>query len=1208
TAWNGSLSTASIIEVTVDPALKDTTFTISDITPHSGYFHVGDSVNVFVNFSGLETGVAEPTGTVTVSDSYSICTITLPTKSCVLTFTAPGVKEIKANYSGDSIYLQKTSDAYSKESIIVESNTVLLSPSYYYNNSGVKGTPIPDLAAASLSVGQGLFMDVLVMPQNKAFVDDKKGQVLARYCPRNSDGTIEETSCVSTGTATVEASSAPSAGHAEVVISNLPKAGDYVLLISYEHLQDAYDPVIIGNTAADRINFTVSKGNLILIGEGATTCTYKNCLFLEDNNATVTFDAQLMINDQGDTDLANDQVVNLYPTFPQPETLAIDPQDLTGGALPSWTSNCYWQVSGSIRQLVCKAINLTQSMKLYNSFPTDDPNYQIYAAANPINIQIKKGTTITQTRTIFDGLYVGNKIDLLQTNLGVVEKYSPTSAVANANVYLSQDGGNLSDNLVIISSTPASACAWSGNSLKLTLANPATDSCLVAFKHAITSSINLVFTYNGDDVYNGSTLTRSVTVSKQEGINVDWTTGATWTIYDDNPVSLEFSCPNATDSTCKDFAPEVLSGISMTYTVPASCTLYQADTAVSNNTIILPSVGSTGTSLTVSDLKVICTSSGAKTQSLSFPNPSPAYNDFGIVASDATKTVTVAAKSVTMNGQVLMNNKASSISSYLNVVNASSQISNLFVAEEYWVVITLPSLPGSSSPTDNDFIKLSAITEIANNIDSGNSDCFSTSIGSTGSFKIGLTKNNSDWVAKCHFRLKNAMTISSSPATITASLSSPSFSATDYTVTVAASAVEKRPAVITTTITVPAGTTTPAANQYYARSNPSANITISDNHYMEDIGSLTATDFTVKLVDATTNAVDYSFDSTDCTLSDKTLTCPIPNNTYYSTGKVEKLSVEYVGDDVFAASSDTSPKQISIVPIPVELNLDSIQWVDSANAKHPFPEVLQCQNCSDKTPQYYVKSSGYTLSIPVTVPSSVKFENVTPVIGTTNIPGEVLTIKLANGARVKSNSATVSNGVATISFTALDIYQMYGFLDNVGLYYATFLARSISLEYATANQVSKATTSPLSRNQLINLRNPVTFAVQVTSSTYFDIKLIEPADDDICYDLYFETSASVTCEEGQQCWHTDDQQQDAGFYNNRTSEKMAINCSDSTVGYNNPSGCFPEGDDDFCYRYSSAADDNTIKIDNSILAASSAYQVCLVSPTMFGCVSQGWPP
>jgi hypothetical protein len=95
---NFSTSTSPSFAQTVNKA--NTTTTISADTPDPSVY--GQSYTVTANVSVTPPGSSTPTGTITVTDGTSNCTITLPATSCNLPSTLPGTKTLTATYNGDA--------------------------------------------------------------------------------------------------------------------------------------------------------------------------------------------------------------------------------------------------------------------------------------------------------------------------------------------------------------------------------------------------------------------------------------------------------------------------------------------------------------------------------------------------------------------------------------------------------------------------------------------------------------------------------------------------------------------------------------------------------------------------------------------------------------------------------------------------------------------------------------------------------------------------------------------------------------------------------------------------------------------------------------------------------------------------------------------------------------------------------------------------
>ncbi|MGC1375343.1 MAG: hypothetical protein WA821_03915, partial [Anaerolineales bacterium] len=135
TAWNGDLSSAQPLNITINPALIPVAIKIISTYPSTDHqFWAGkDSMTVSVSVTAKDpkkaVGKPAPTGAITVTDGTSTCSIALPLASCDLIFKTPGDKYLTVSYSGDSIYSQgQITDTHK---ITVTSVTVELLPSFY---------------------------------------------------------------------------------------------------------------------------------------------------------------------------------------------------------------------------------------------------------------------------------------------------------------------------------------------------------------------------------------------------------------------------------------------------------------------------------------------------------------------------------------------------------------------------------------------------------------------------------------------------------------------------------------------------------------------------------------------------------------------------------------------------------------------------------------------------------------------------------------------------------------------------------------------------------------------------------------------------------------------------------------------------------------------------------------------------------------------
>jgi hypothetical protein len=791
TAWNGPLSSAKPIDITIDPTLKTSTLTITDVYPHAGYFRVGNSVNVYVDFSNLDTAVAAPSGSIVVTDDFSTCTIALPTKFCTLSFTTPGQKKIHAQYSGDSVYLPVDSPVYTTQSIIVEANQVSLSPSYFKltldaNNTLSKGDSI-NIDTTSLKVGQGLYVDVAVVPVNAALnINDKKGTVTVRYCRLDANNAIIQTDCITSGTATVTVTEDPKTmsniGNASLLIQNFRRAGKFGLVFSYAHLDSSFEPVLMSNYPnGNPIVVTVDPGDLILVpyGISGASCTYKICTVFKANPADILFDAKLMINEDP-INPANSQMVDLYSTYPQPGNLTITATTKTGTPKKlDWTSLCVWKKSdsGVNYQFLCQGVDFSSPVDLGYALPAEETNYEIIDRHIPINVNVRTRTKIVYNTGLFSNVSVGQRVDL-QAGNAYLQEISGTN-IENAVLYFNTDnatgtGPALNDILVLLNPV-AGKCEWDsgGKGLKLTQsATPSADTCAVYFKKA--GSYNLSLTYLGDSVYDGMVIPLPGTlIFKQTGIQATWNPAApTWDIFTTNNLTLDLDCPSTTPS-CQNFAPDALTGISLllAQNPAASCSVSQSGVALSNGVITLPGPSDPGP-IPHPDLSFFCTTKGTINLTLSFYSPDNTNFEItpGIGHGD-TAALTINALPASMEVAVSLYDPSTSI--YTTVGQTAAPViplSALYVQEKYQVVVKIPDVPVEAIPASSDKITMVWPESLINYLDtSASATTCARKIGTTDSFSIPITQKSSSsagvwWEASCEFTFKTIGTIPLSSA------------------------------------------------------------------------------------------------------------------------------------------------------------------------------------------------------------------------------------------------------------------------------------------------------------------------------------------------------------------------------------------------------------------------------------------------------------
>lgn len=102
------------VDVTiVEDSRIGTETVISGIMPALSEYEIGDSIDVYVNVTPDQQGEQFPTGTISVTDGYSSCTIDLGGKNyCRIKLINGLAFRIDADYSGDAIYAASVSDSY----------------------------------------------------------------------------------------------------------------------------------------------------------------------------------------------------------------------------------------------------------------------------------------------------------------------------------------------------------------------------------------------------------------------------------------------------------------------------------------------------------------------------------------------------------------------------------------------------------------------------------------------------------------------------------------------------------------------------------------------------------------------------------------------------------------------------------------------------------------------------------------------------------------------------------------------------------------------------------------------------------------------------------------------------------------------------------------------------------------------------------------
>jgi hypothetical protein len=120
TAFNSTVSASAIVEVKVNPALKDVYIAITSVVPTivnrgepmSVYIDLKPFVDGVIITDTVAAGLPEMSGNVVVTDGFDTCDFDLPKKSCDLIMNRTGPKTLTATYGGDDHYVRRTSAPY----------------------------------------------------------------------------------------------------------------------------------------------------------------------------------------------------------------------------------------------------------------------------------------------------------------------------------------------------------------------------------------------------------------------------------------------------------------------------------------------------------------------------------------------------------------------------------------------------------------------------------------------------------------------------------------------------------------------------------------------------------------------------------------------------------------------------------------------------------------------------------------------------------------------------------------------------------------------------------------------------------------------------------------------------------------------------------------------------------------------------------------
>ena len=274
TAYNGDLSSAKIKEVTVNETKKDVQVEVTNIIPSTAVKR-GESVLVYASVDALKNGVVvepidedwpEISGTIVVTDGFDTCEITLPQKSCQLTFnTSEDSKTIVGTYGGDDNYVRRTSDPYALGySVVGEAVTydsVTLTPS-------------------STAVGQQITIDYVLSPTDPSVTEKVSGKLRVL----DDSGSEEVIYCENS---LIPSSADTSASGSCIVV--FEKAGQHTLTLKY-----------LGN---DVFQGKTTSSPLITITKANTTITPDTSIAYSTTKVGESFTVSAFIQSQSSTQI-----------------------------------------------------------------------------------------------------------------------------------------------------------------------------------------------------------------------------------------------------------------------------------------------------------------------------------------------------------------------------------------------------------------------------------------------------------------------------------------------------------------------------------------------------------------------------------------------------------------------------------------------------------------------------------------------------------------------------------------------------------------------------------------------------------------------------------------------------------------------------------------------------------------------------------------
>jgi len=588
-AWNGSLSTASPVDITVDPSLIPIGLKIKSVYTDADQFILRQKVTVTVEFLKKPADKPAPSGKVVVTDGYSICDINLPAVSCDLTFNTPGAKNITASYGGDTIYLQATSAPYPTPpaAIYVQSTKVDLVPAYFVLKTGADITNISD-PSFELAMDEGLRIIAEVRPLTLSIPDDGKSKVNVSICEQDANEAIVPGTCQFLASATAQkfTDQTPAFNrvqglfYADIVIPRFLVPGTRLLFFEYYHDSNEIEP-----TTYEQPSIHIGRLKFHL---GADICTDVDNLTGCELGTADPANAEIVFSFR-----TSDPFENVQSILPPPPAGAFtfSAAGSGTGAVGEDGWDCSVKIIAGTYKLACKVIGLDSSENPWTvTYTFDDTVGGAYFSGN-VNIvedETFELNVLKNTTVVFEENYdlvVGKSIQLTGAS-GLVSLQDAENTVIDGTIILTEKDGK---NLESFACSDTTNCSQDETTGVITI-NSSLVASSIYFKKA--GSIELIGTYEaGTGGYLASNGSRIYSVSKLETVNVDaawWysNSGAnSWPT--DLIVNRELAARIKLDIPSTDFNDKVLLGRNVIVTVIGS-------SAVPNCTIGAPGTGTAG--------------------------------------------------------------------------------------------------------------------------------------------------------------------------------------------------------------------------------------------------------------------------------------------------------------------------------------------------------------------------------------------------------------------------------------------------------------------------------------------------------------------------------------------------------------------------------------------------------------------------------------